>query len=69
MSGPFESLVRPFESDTSQPSPYYTPGQQTAPVVVLQFGRSGGGGKVLSGSISASVSSYCQRYEVEKSIT
>jgi len=67
MSGNFESLVRPFESDTVQPQPYYTPGQQTAPIVVLQFGR-GGGGKVLNGSISISISSYCQRYETEKSL-
>lgn len=67
MSANFESLVRPFESEVSQPTPYYTPGQLTAPIIVLRYGR-GGGGKVLNTSISATTTSYCERHEVEKPI-
>ncbi len=68
MSGNLESLVRPFQIDTTQPSVYYTPGQLTAQVIVLQFGRNGGGGKTLGGANSGSLSSYCERHEVEKNV-
>lgn len=60
-----ESLVRPFQTERVDPLPYYTPGQQTPQLVILQFGR-GGGGKIANSSISASASFYCERYENEK---
>jgi hypothetical protein len=61
-----ESIVRPAQSDVTLPQPYYTPGQIGVPNVILRLGRNGGGSKTLNGSVSISVSSYCERHENEK---
>lgn len=65
MTNALETIVRPAQSEVSVPQSYYTPGQLGVPNVVLRLGK-GGGGKTLNGSISASVSSYVERFENEK---
>lgn len=65
MSQVLEGIVRPVQSDVTFPNPYYTPGQLGVPNVVLKLGR-GGGGKLLNGSVSIQISSYCEKFEVEK---
>jgi hypothetical protein len=63
----FESLVRPFQSGETTPAQtYYDPGDPASPVIYIRIGRNGGGGKVLTGQSSATMSSYCKRYENEK---
>ena len=67
MSAELESLIRPFQSnDVSPAQTYYTPGQIGVPNIILRIGRSGGGGKTLNGSNSASASYYCKKYESER---
>jgi hypothetical protein len=69
VSNALETIVRPSQTEVSQPQPYFTPGQAGTPNVVLKIGRGGSGGKVLNGSISLSSSAYMQRYENEKSVS
>lgn len=69
MSQLFEGIVRPAQSEVALPQPYTTPGQVGVPPVKLMIGRDGGGGgKTLSGSVSISMSSYCERHENEKGV-
>jgi hypothetical protein len=62
-----EQIIRPFQDGrTSPPQQYFQAGQVGVPPLILRFGR-GGSGKVLNGSASTSVSSYCTQYVNEKS--
>jgi hypothetical protein len=67
MADDFESLVRPFQSgDTSPSQTYYAPGDPASPLIYLRIGRNGGGGKLLTGSVSYTLSIYMKKWEVEK---
>lgn len=63
-----EQIIRPFQDGRiSPPQQYFQTGQVGIPPLVLRFGRSGGSGKTLTGSVSISISSYCTQYVNEKS--
>ena len=66
MSTELESIIRPFQTGAVTPAQtYYQPGQIGVPNVILRIGRSGGGGKILTGSFSQSATFYCVKYENE----
>ena len=63
----FESLVRPFQSETSSPRAYYPQGQRTPQNIKMRYGGGNRSGiKTLSTSESGNLTTYMHAYEVEK---
>lgn len=61
-----EGIVRPFQTPDAAPAkPYFTAGKSAPPMVILQFGR-GGGGRVFQGTYSYSQTFYVTQYMNEK---
>jgi len=64
MSQEFESIVRPFQDNRITPAQtYYQPGEIGVRNVILRIGRSGGSGKVITGSYSYSATFYMTKHE------
>ena len=66
MSTEFESLIRPFQNNSTTPSQtYYLSGQIGVLPIKLLIGR-GGSGKIMQGSNSYSATFYVSKHENEK---
>lgn len=60
-----ETIIRPFETEPTSPSPFTTPGEIGVPLVRVQVGLKGGS-KTFSYSYSATTTTYILRVHKER---